>query len=146
MKKHFLSRPGRYPLEASFFTFYFFNVFDFVVFFFVFVFSQKKSTPKKSCVFLFFDFCNCFPSFCFLEQKNVVVFHFVFPFFSVFCFLLAFLSIFVFGRSLHSGKSKATRGTVGRDIDQPTNQSFRVCEVNFSTLKVASFLVIIFYV
>ena len=27
---------------------------------------------------------------------------------------------------------------VGRDIDQPTNQSFRVCEVSLATLKVAT--------
>ena len=35
---------------------------------------------------------------------------------------------------LHSGRSKVTRVTVGRD----THLSFRVCEVNLATLKVAT--------
>ena len=35
-----------------------------------------------------------------------------------FFFLLAFL--FIFEGSLHSGRSKVTRVTVGRDTDQPT--------------------------
>ena len=51
-------------------------------------------------------------------------------FFSLFFFLLAFLFIFF---SLHSGRSKVTRVTVGRDVDK----SSRVCKVNLSTLKVA---------
>ena len=34
-------------------------------------------------------------------------------------------------KSLHSGRSKVTSGTVGRDTDQPT-------KVNLATLKVAS--------
>ena len=42
----------------------------------------------------------------------------------------------------NKGKWKETQAsvmsvTVGRDTDQPTNQSFRVCKVNLATLKVA---------
>ena len=33
-----------------------------------------------------------------------------------------------------------TRVTVGRDVHQPTNQSFRVCKVNLATLKVGIIL------
>ena len=40
---------------------------------------------------------------------------------------------------MHSGRSKATRVTVGRD----TNQSFRVCEANLATLKVAIIRIIV---
>ena len=43
-------------------------------------------------------------------------------------------SFFFFQGSSHSGKSKVTRVTVGRD----TKQSFRVCKVNLATLKVAT--------
>ena len=45
--------------------------------------------------------------------------------------------LFIFLGNLHSGRSKVTRGTVGRDIHQPANQSFRVCKVNLATLNVA---------
>ena len=58
--------------------------------------------------------------------------------FSFFSFDLFFLRFCVFFfKSLYSGRSKVTRGTVGRDIHQPTNQSFRVCKVNLATLRVA---------
>ena len=63
-----------------------------------------------------------------------------FMFFSVFCsswvvrflFFVCFFD-FLFQGSLHSGRSEVTRVTVGRDTDQ----SFRVCKVDLSTLKVA---------
>ena len=51
--------------------------------------------------------------------------------FSHFSCFLRFFSFFPKG-SLHSGRSKVTRGTVGPDIHQPTNQSFGVCEVNLA--------------
>ena len=82
---------------------------------------------------------------CFLR----CVFSFVFFFFFIFpvFLILAFLFIFFFSSfhfclvflkdSLHSGKSKVTRVTVGRDTNQPTNQSSRVCKVDLPTLKVA---------
>ena len=72
-------------------------------------------------------------------------FHFLLFFLLAFLFILFFLVfVFVFScvsvhfpASLLSGRSKVTRVTVGRDIHQPTNQSFRVCKVNLGTLKVA---------
>ena len=48
-----------------------------------------------------------------------------------FCFFFFFL--FFFFNSLHSGRSKVTRGTVGRDV----HQSFGVCKVNLATPNVA---------
>ena len=76
------------------------------------------------------------------------VFSFYFPFFykrsvsfSFFLFvffLLAFLFIFCFFEGyLHSGKSKVTRDTVGRDI-HPTSQSCGTCKGNVATLEAAT--------
>ena len=50
---------------------------------------------------------------------------------------MRFFSFLVFKGFLHWGRSKIKRGTVGRDNDQPTRQSFGVCEVNLATLEVA---------
>ena len=54
------------------------------------------------------------------------LFHFLFS-----CFFFACVPFF--DGYLHSGRSKVTPATVGRD----TNQSFRVCKVDLATLKVA---------
>ena len=70
-------------------------------------YSRSPRVPLEASFFQFFDFLRIWD------------FH--------------FLKLFIF---LHSGRSRVTRVTVGRDIDQ-TNQSFRVCKVNLATLKVA---------
>ena len=76
-------------------------------------FFSKNFFPKFFIFDCVFDFSRFF--FC------CVSVHFL-----LFLLLLAFLFILGFcNGSLHSGKSKATCATVGRD----TNQSFRVCEV-----------------
>ena len=86
--------------------------------FFVFFFFKKK-------IFLLF-FLSFYLIFFFFELR--------FFSFSLFFFCLRFFSFFE--GSLHSGRSKVTRATVGRD----TNQSFRVCNVHLATLKVATIL------
>ena len=70
------------------------------------------------------------------EQPEPAIFHFS-PFFLSFLFfffffLLAFLFIFFsFFNSLHSGRSKVTRVTVGRDV----HQIFYVCKVNLAKMS-----------
>ena len=82
--------------------------------------------PGRRGVFFFFDFSwffwlifSCFLPFFFLR------------FFSFFCFLdlffHAFLFIFVFLVISHSGRSKVTRVTVGRDTRGGTNQVKKIC-------------------
>ena len=77
-----------------------------------------------------------FSSFLIFFNSLLFFFH-VSPVFLFTCvsFLFLFFCLrFLFKRYLHSGMSKVTRATVGRD----TNKSFRVCEVNLATLKVAT--------
>ena len=84
---------------------------------------QHSSTVQKHGKH-FFHFVFFFVVFAFFFLRS-------FSCFFLFYFLLAFL--FIFDGSLHSGRSKVTRVTVGRD----TNQSLRVCKLNLATLKVA---------
>ena len=100
--------------------------------------SRPRSLGGLFFIFsMFVDFSFIFPFLFFIFLIFFVFlflflfFHFVFPHFSCVSFHFLFLS------SLHSGRSKVARGTVGRDIHQPTNQNFRVCKVNLATLKVA---------
>ena len=80
---------------------------------------SRKGTPWKPFLeisfFVFFSFPCFSPAFLFML---------LFLFFA--CVSFIFLQVLCI-----------TRGTVGRDTDQPTNQSFRVCKVNPATLKVA---------
>ena len=75
-------------------------------------------------MFLFFVFYLFVIFVNFSKKTNLLFpFFFILPLFFVFAFLFIcfFLSFFfVFTSSLHSGKSKVTRVTVGRDIHQPT--------------------------
>ena len=89
-----------------------------------------------SFVFICFPFFYFFLMFCFfcLTFFSIFCFVFIFPIFS--CVSFHFLFSFLL-RSLHSGRSKETRVTVGRDI----HQSFRVCKVDIATLKVVATIV-----
>ena len=85
---------------------------EFLIFVFI-VFLKKIS-------FLFF--------FHFSPFFACVSFHFCFLvfFWLSFLFILIYLSFEVFFQgSLHSGRSKVTRGTVGRDTGQPKFSSFQ---------------------
>ena len=73
-----------------------------------------------------FDFFMLFNFPCFLA------FLFISLFFLFFIDCVSFHFLFCSG-SLHSGRSKVARVTVGRDI----LPSFRVCKVGLTTLKVA---------
>ena len=82
------------------------------------------------CVLLLFHFCSFFDLFHFSPFFTLA---FLVIFFLFFVFCLRFFSFFdIFKGDLHSGRSKVTRVTVGRD----TNQSFRVCIVNLATPEV----------
>ena len=138
---------GVHSLETSFFFFLWFFVFDlflhcfifwaFCFMFSMFLFSRIFFLACLFICFVFFFFCWVgttwkplfflwffFFNFVFLKKKNFPVLFFFscvsFPFF------------FKKKRSLHSGRSKITRVTVGRD-----HQCFRVCKVNLVALKVA---------
>ena len=115
------------------------SVFDvscfFLVFFFFFHFSFFFFFLRKSFSFIFvffFDFV-IFSLFFFHFPRFLHAFLFIF-FFLVFCVRFYSFFQFFFLGSLHSGRSKVTRVTVGRD----TNQSIRVCKVNLATMKVAT--------
>ena len=65
--------------------------------------------------FLIFFHCFCFSNFSILFFRILLIF--------LLSFLICFFSFFdfdVFFSYLHSGRSKVTRGTVGRHIQQPT--------------------------
>ena len=113
--------------------------------------SRKTGGEEASFFFSFFCF---FDRFSFLHFFDSFFYVFILFFHFSRFFFLAFLSIFIFPvffflaflflfflffekNSLHSGRSKVTRVTVGRDIDQPTNQCFGVCKDHLATLKVA---------
>ena len=70
------------------------------------------------CFFFVFNLFVIFVNF----SKNEFVFPFFFHFAPFLCFRVSFHLFFLsfFTSSLHSGKSKVARVTVGRDIHQPT--------------------------
>ena len=113
-----------------FFLFCFFHFFIFFIFSFLICLYFSSFLHAMLFIFLldfgdvvslrFFSF-----SFFFFKKKKTKKF-LTFVFFFVFLCFQSFL---------HSGRSKVTRVTVGRDT---TIQSFRVCKVNLATLKVAT--------
>ena len=116
-------------LRPLFFFFVFFwslVSFFFLIFFrfFCFVFSLFLLIKCFSCFFFFF----CREG----EREGRKGRHLLFFFFFFFFFIFPFFFKKKKGSS-HSGRSKVTRVTVGRDTDQ----SFRFCKVNLATLKVA---------
>ena len=67
------------------------------------------------------------------------VFFTFFPFYFCFEKLRSFsFSFFFFVKVLYIRAGRASRGRFGRSRHRPTNQSFRVCQVNLATLKVAT--------
>ena len=99
-------------LEAFFFSKIFFWFFLIFSFFWFYDFGWFYFFLLNFSFFLWY--------FCFLSKLLICCFFFKCFSFWFFVFVEFFSFVFWFFK-LHSGRSKVTRGTVGRDIDQPAN-------------------------